>query len=184
MTKVSNIAALEALLFLHGEPVSFKKILDILKIDSGECIDALSSLEEKLQNDSESGVALLKTQNSYQLVTKPELHNINLSLIKEEFKEQLTPAALETISIIAYLGPIPRSTIEYVRGINSTYILRNLLMRGLVERISEKRKLGYQYIVTPEFMKHIRIQKIEELPEYEKYSSVLKKFEFLREENV
>ena len=104
--------------------------------------------------------------------------NISEKLAKEEFKEDLTPAALETLSVVAYLGPMPRSMIDYVRGVNSSFMLRNLLMRGLVERtLSEKRKNVYEYRVSFDFLKHMGIGTIGELPEYEKYKNILASFE-------
>lgn len=173
-----KLAELEALLFHHGEPIAIKKAATLLEIKETECERLLDELEQNLREDSKRGLMILKQSDKFQLVTKPDFKSINDKLIREEFKEELTPVALETLSIIAYLGPIPRSTIDYVRGVNSSFILRSLLMRGLVERDqSSKKRNVYDYRVSFDFLKHIGLSGIEELPEYEKYKDILQKFE-------
>ena len=64
------------------------------------------------------------------------------SFVKEELTEDLTPASLETLSIVAYLGPISRVRIEYLRGVNSSVILRSLMIRGLIERFADPEHPG------------------------------------------
>jgi segregation and condensation protein B len=77
-------------------------------------------------------------------------------------------AGLETLSIVLYLGPVSRSEIDYIRGVNSNFILRNLLMRGLVERIEhETDKRSLKYRPTFELLSFLGIGSVEELPEYE-----------------
>ncbi|MCP6719794.1 MAG: SMC-Scp complex subunit ScpB [Patescibacteria group bacterium] len=171
-------AELEALLFHYGEPITVKKIAKLLKIKEVECGKLLDGLEQELKQNSARGLMLLRQETRVQLVTKPDLKNINESLIREEFREELSPASLETLSIIAYLGPIPRLMIDYVRGVNSSFILRGLLMRGLIERETDpKKKNVYEYRVSFNFLGHIGLSKQEELPEYEKYKDILQRFE-------
>jgi len=71
--------------------------------------------------------------------------------------------------LIAYLGPISRAQIDYFRGVNSSFILRNLLMRGLIERVSESADRSYSYQISFDLLKHLGISKIEDLPDYLKY---------------
>lgn len=167
---------LEALLFYFGEPISIKKISDILHITPEECEIHLTAWEEMLRGDVNRGIILLRKGSDVQLVTKQELRHIGEAIIKDEFREQLTPAALEALSLIAYLGPIPRSTVDYVRGVNSSFTIRALLMRGLIERVDEK-GMAYHYRVTEEFLKHMGLTAITELPEYPKYKEILTQFE-------
>jgi len=174
----NTVAALEALFFYYGEPLDVKKISKLLGIKEGECDTLLEELILKLRSDEKSGLALIKHGDFFQLATKPNLAWLGQKLIQEEFKEELTPAALETLSIIAYLGPVPRSTVDYVRGVNSSFILRSLLVRGLVTRETQaERRNTFEYKVSFDFLKHLGLQKIEDLPEYEKYKNILTSFE-------
>ena len=172
-----TIAALEALFFYYGEPMDTKKISKLLGIKESECGALIEEMSSKLNSDEKSGLALVKHDDHFQLTTKPALDWLGQKLIQEEFKEELTPAALETLSIIAYLGPVPRSTVDYVRGVNSSFILRSLLVRGLVTReVQATRKNVFEYKASFDFLKHLGLQKIEELPEYEKYKNILTNF--------
>ena len=82
----------------------------------------------------------------------------------------LTPASLETLAIIAYLGPCNRALIEYVRGVNSTFILRSLMIRGLVERKPDPKRMNtFLYQVSFDFLRHMGLTRQGDLPDYEKY---------------
>jgi len=175
-------AVLEALLFIHGEPIDIKKILSTLKkqenyaqLEEGEIKTSLDILSENLKAENR-GFSLIFSDTKIQLTTKPEFGGIFESFIKDELKEELTPAALETLAIIAYGGPISRNVIDYVRGVNSTFILRALLIRGLIERKSDpKRQNAYIYSVSFDFLKHTGLERNQNLPEYEKYRNVIEK---------
>lgn len=164
-------AAIEALLFVHGEPIGIKKIAEILKIDRIIAENSIKELEEKLKAE-DRGLMLVFNNQQVQLTTKPDFAPFLENFIKEEFKENLTPASLETLSLIAYLGPMTRVQIDYHRGVNSSFILRNLLIRGLIERFSDSQKSN-AYLYQPSFdlLKYLGISKIEELPEYEKFKN-------------
>jgi segregation and condensation protein B len=169
---------LEALLFTYGEPLNIKNIAKFLDIKKDACEEIIKIYEEMLKNNPSGGLMILRNADEIQLVTKPELQKIGEKIIQEEFKEELSPAGLETLSIIAYLGPIPRATIDYIRGVNSSYTLRNLLMRGLIQRSVNSHKGNiYEYLISFDFLKHIGLNKPQELPEFEKYKDVLERFE-------
>ncbi len=173
-----KIAELEALLFQYGEPIELKRIAKLLNITEEEGKELLDDFEQNLKQDEKRGLILLRHNGMVQLATKPDFQKISEALIKEEFREELSPASLETLSIIAYLGPLPRSTIDFVRGVNSSFILRSLLIRGLVLRKpNPQRRNVYEYEVSFDFLRHIGLSKIEELPEYWKYNDILQKFE-------
>ncbi|MEK7162884.1 MAG: SMC-Scp complex subunit ScpB [Patescibacteria group bacterium] len=169
----ADIAAVEALLFVYGEPISIKKISGIFKIDQTIADNLIKELEEKLKADNR-GLMLIFSNNQVQLTTKPDFSSILENFIKEEFKENLTPASLETLALIAYLGPMSRVQIDYYRGVNSSFILRNLLIRGLIERLPNPQKNNI-YLYQPSFdlLKYLGISKIEELPEYDKFKSII-----------
>jgi segregation and condensation protein B len=147
--KQNLIAAVEAILFVYGEPLSIKKIAKILSKKSEEKVneqsvkDAIAQLEQKYLSE-DGGIKLLQVSSGsdteIQLASKPEFSSFLEDFIKEEFKEQLTPASLEVLALVMYFGPIAKSQIDYWRGVNSSFILRNLLMRGLVDRFVAPKK--------------------------------------------
>ena len=165
-------AKIEAVLFIHGEPMKLKRLASIIKTNETEIEKALDAIKEKLNSESR-GLDLMRNKDEVQLVTASDLTDIVEKLTKEELDTKLTPAALETLSIIAYLGPCPRALIDYIRGVNSAFMLRSLMVRGLVERRENKEKTGgYAYQITFDFLKHMGVSTPEELPEYEKYAAL------------
>jgi len=189
-----KLAELEALLFIHGEPISFAKIESVLKLETGACEALVAEMKKTLENDGRglqlvvggggsggaqgaSGPAAAGTRK-VQLATKPEFNTILESFVREELSEDLTPASLEALSIIAYLGPISRAKLEYLRGVNSLVILRSLMIRGLVERLSDPaHPSGFLYQPTFDLMKQLGLQSKEDLPEFTKFQDLLKVFE-------
>lgn len=168
-----NLAALEALLFVHGEPISIKKIGEVLKLKEEEAVGLVAELEKRLLN-SDRGLTLVKLGDRVQLATKAELNSALEDFIKAELSEELTPASLEVLSLVSYLGPISRSKLEYIRGVNSSFILRSLLIRGLVERSTDpNNSLAYLYQPTFALLEHLGLKSSDNLPEYEKFRSLL-----------
>lgn len=167
----SNLESkIEALLFLYGEPIKIEKLAKELEAKSSDVNEAINTLSQKLTNSGDRGLELIIFDNRVQLVTKSDLKPLTSKIIKEELDTPLTPASLETLSIIAYLGPCSRALIDYIRGVNSTFILRSLMVRGLVERKPDpKRTNAFLYQPSFDFLKHIGITHPEELPDYEKY---------------
>lgn len=169
----NNLAKVEALLFANGDPMALEKISGILKIKKDKCRELLDEYKGKLEEE-ERGLALIEKDGKVQLVTKPELSDTVKKIIEEDFAEEPTPAAMETLAIIAYLGPIPKTDIDFIRGVNSGYTLRNLLIRGIVERKREGHT--HEYRVTFDFLKHLGLKSIEELPDYGGYRETLEKY--------
>lgn len=168
------IAKIEAVLFVHGEPLKVKRLASLTGSSESQAETALEELKDSLR-DENRGLDLMKSKDEVQLVTSAELTNIVEKLTKEELDTKLTPAALETLSIIAYLGPCTRALIDFIRGVNSAFMLRSLMVRGLVERKEDKQKTGgYVYQITFDFLKHLGVSAPEELPEYEKYAALSK----------
>lgn len=170
-------AACEAILFYYGAPIAIAKLAKLLDCTPKECRETLAALGERYSLDAARGLALLVNGDEVTLATKPSLKALLESLMKEEFQESLTPAALETLSLVTYLGPVTRSSIDYIRGVNSSFTLRNLLLRGLIERAPAVKGGGYEYSASMEFLKHMGITRTEELPEYEKYRTLYRDFE-------
>lgn len=166
-----NTQKLEALLFIYGEPIGVAKALKLLKLSEAELNDSIEDLKACLKD---SGLALMQHAGLLQLVTKGEYAPLIAELVKDELNEELSRASLETLAMVSYLGPVSRAKIDYIRGVNSSYILRHLLMRGLVIRdIDPKRPNSYLYSVSVELLRHLGVGSIDELPDVEKYKKIL-----------
>jgi len=166
MEELSLDSQIEAILFWKGEPQSIKKLAANLGKKEEEILASLEILKEKIKD---RGVELIYKDDEVMLGTASKLTHIIERLTKEELVRDLGKAGLETISIIAYKGPISRAEIDYIRGVQSNFILRNLQIRGLVEKITnEKDHRSFLYRPTFELLSFLGVSKIEDLPEYEK----------------
>jgi segregation and condensation protein B len=155
---------IESILFVHGGPITIKKLAEIAGVTIEEIQGALANLTREYQ---ERGFTLLQKDHAVQLGSNPANTPYIADLMRSEFNEELSRSALETLAIIAYKGPLSRAEIEYVRGVNSSFILRNLLMRGLIERVENPRdSRSYRYRAGIDFLKHLGIATMEELPGY------------------
>lgn len=174
MIKKETLAAkIEALLFIYGEPMAFKKIAKALNVDEAEIKEAASAMAEDYKNDSR-GLHLINDAEKIQLATKPELGKLLEDMVKGELHEELTFASLETLSIIIYSAPITRAEIEYIRGVNSSFILRSLLIRGLIEREPDPRRPNaFIYKPSFDFLKHLGISQTKDLPEFEQFQQII-----------
>jgi len=167
-------AKIEAILFYRAEPVEIKELAKSTNSSPEQVTEAIKVLKEKL---ADSGLCLLELNNQIELGTNPELSGLIEQLVKEELARDLGKAALETLTLIVYQGPVSRQEIDQVRGVNSSFILRHLLVRGLVERvIDDKDARRYLYQPTMELLRYLGIEKVEELPEYEIVQAELKSF--------
>jgi segregation and condensation protein B len=172
---------IESILFWKGEPMKLKKLAEIFNVNIEEIEKALTLLEEKLTN---RGITLLRLSDEVSLGTKKEAGELIEKLTKEEIVRDLGKAGLETLTIILYKGPVSRSDIDYIRGVNSQFILRNLLIRGLVERIpNPKDERSYLYKPTFDLLKYLGLTKIEELPEFEIFKKTIDNHQKEIEEN-
>ena len=170
----SLTAKLEALLFIYGEPIDVKKAAQILGERPEQIKQAAAELSEALTK-SGRGLALIIKDDRFQLITRPNVGPLLEKVVKAELHEALTPAAVETLAITAYGAPITRSEIDFIRGVNSSFILRSLLLRGLIERETDPHRAN-AFVYTPsfDFLKYLGLSKIEELPEYEKFRELAK----------
>jgi len=172
---------IESLLFVSGKPIPFRKLLLLLKMKDKK---ELRSVLEEINSDyekREGGLRLMLKSDSAQLVTSPDNAGFVQKLVTDELQEELSKAALETLSIIAYRGPISRPDIEMIRGVNCIYILRSLMMRGLINKTkSKKDSRMHVYEVSFELMKHLGVSNVNELPKYEEMH---KKIKFEQDKN-
>lgn len=158
---------LESLLFVAGKPVKFKKLATVLNMnDKGSMIELINSLNDNYQEGSR-GIRIILKSDSAQMVSAPENAAIVQKLVTSELQEDLSKAALETLAIILYRGPISRAEIEVIRGVNCIYILRSLLIRGLItKKASEKDARMSVYEASLDLLKHLGVSSVKELPDY------------------
>lgn len=158
---------IEALMFVSGEPLSFVNLQKKIGINKDELRKIINGLAEDYK---ERGVNILEFENTVEMVTSPEVSETIRDFIKSELQEDLSPAALETLAIIAYRGPVSRAQVEDIRGVNCIFILRNLLIRGLIKRENNPEDArSYIYSITADFLKKLGLKSLSELPEYEKF---------------
>lgn len=171
------LAGLEALLFAYGEALTAKSAAKLLGSTTEEAERGLKDFKKMLDADAARGLTLLTVGDEYQLATKPEFGALIETLVKSEVQESLTPAAQETLAIVAYAGPVGRAEIDYVRGVNSGFILRSLSLRGLVSRSEDPHRANaYRYTISADCMKHLGVTDLADLPEYAKYRALAEKF--------
>lgn len=155
---------IEAILFWKGEPISRKKLSEVLHANQTDINEALEKLKENLTN---RGIVLQEKENEITLGTSPELSDLFENMQKEELNKELSKASLETLSIVLYKNGVSRAEIDYIRGVNSSFILRALSIRGLVEKsIDPTDSRRYIYKPTFDLLGYMGVKSVEELPDY------------------
>lgn len=166
MSSIKN--QIESLLFISGRALSAAKITSLVKSKTEEVKKALDELYQDYQN-KEGGIKLFENHGDWQLGTTPENSSLIANFLQEELSGELTRPQLETLTIIAYRGPLEKSEMEQIRGVNCGLILRNLLIRGLIEvkeETKEKIKI-IRFTVTLDFLKFLGLTSVKKLPRYE-----------------
>lgn len=159
-------AHLEALLFVSSKPFTIKGLAKLLQSDEEKVEGWLDELSE-LYNDESRGVRVVRNGNDVQLLSSPDCRELVEEFLKEEITGELTRPQLETLTIVAYRGPISKPDIEQIRGINCTLILRNLEWRGLIEETDMSTAEIPAYRVTMDFVRYLGLSSIEQLPQFE-----------------
>ena len=160
---------IESLLFIAGKPLSYKKIAETVDVqvnvpDIKKAVEELSELYKK-QN---RGLQIAVIDDKAQMVTHKDTASVAQKFSKEEMQGELSKPSIETLTIIAYRGPVSKLELERIRGINCSLILRNLMLRGLVSEKKDAKKHEIYYSVTLEFLKHLGAGAVTDLPDYEK----------------
>lgn len=161
---------IESLLFISAKPISIKQLAELVGKSEEEIKTAGDELEEEYKS-SQRGVQIIRNGSKYQMVSSPDNAKLVQEFIKDETTGELSRPSLETLTIIAYRGPISKTDLDHIRGVNCSLILRNLLIRGLIEAKSDKKGETY-YNVTFDFIRFLGINDISELPDYIKLSHI------------
>jgi len=168
-------AQIEALLFFKVEPLAISDLAKALETNEESISEAIENLKTEL---AERGIKIIQNDKEVALGTTPEASDLIQKITKEEMTKDLGKATLETLTIILYEGPISRSKIDHIRGVNSSFIVRNLLIRGLIERtINEKDARAFLYKPTFELLQHLGLTDIKEMPEYESIHEKITEFQ-------
>ena len=161
---------IEAILFAAGREVKIKEIMSVLELSSEEIISSVEAL--KLDYEKENrGLAIINIEDSYQLCTKKEYYEYIYPIFDKRSKPNLSNAALETLSIIAYNPRITRAEIESIRGVNSDGTIYKLLDYNLIEEAGKMEAPGrpMTYKTTKEFLRMFGISSLDELPDLPRY---------------
>lgn len=159
-------AKIEALLFVATKPMTTKQLATALSVQISEIDSALAELG-LARNVEASGIHLVVGDEGAMLASNPAFADVLARLAKEDIEPELTRPSLETLTIIAYRGPMTKPEIEAIRGVNCTLILRNLLMRGFVTEDEDAIKLQPVYAMSNDALRVLGLHTVQELPEYE-----------------
>ncbi len=167
MSKTSLTSSIESLLLVSAKPLTYRELAKLTDQETDDIAAAVATLQDKY-NQSDSGIRLLVNDKQVQLATDPEQTKLIKEYLQSEITGELTRPSLETLTIVAYRQPISKEELEQIRGVNCSLILRNLMIRGLVESREAKGGLTTNYSVTIDFLRFLGITKVEELPDYER----------------
>ena len=165
---MDNETIIEAVLFASGDPVALEKLAEIIEQDKKTTIGILANMQYKFEH-SARGIMLRELDGSWQFCTKPELDPYISKLAAVRRKQGLTPAAYETLSIIAYNQPVTRAYIEQIRGVNSDSVLMTLMERNLIREAGRDDAPGRPklYETTEEFLRVFGFSSLKDLPPLE-----------------
>lgn len=160
------VAALEALLFVSAEPVALDRLRAALECSAPDLEEALCELDRHL---SGRGIRLQRDSDGIQLVSAPEYAPRIATFLGIQASGKLSPAALETLAIIAYRQPVHRLQIEEIRGVSCERVLRSLIAQGLIQEVGRAPSVGRPvlYGTTGEFLQRFGLASLSELPSLE-----------------
>ena len=161
---------IESLIFASPKPLSLKWLHAFIskndvKLPREEFDKVIEDLKAKY-NVLESGVQIIQSGEDIQMVTNAAASDLVKKFLKEDMTGELTPASLETLTVVAYRGPIAKSELEQIRGVNCSLIIRNLLIRGLIVGDEGAGNGQIYYRVTVDFLKYLGLNAASDLPDY------------------
>lgn len=158
-------AAVEAMLFAHAEPLTCQKLAGVLEIEEPVVERLLLALKDEYDRP-EHGVCLLQLEDRWQLATKTETGPFVKKILDTRRCVPLSPAALETLTIVAYNQPVSRSFIEQVRGVDSSSSVAGLVEKGLIEEAGRLDLPGrpVSFRTTDVFLRTFGLSSLSELP--------------------
>jgi len=166
---------IEGLLLYKNEPVTYSWLARVLEVQEDEIRQTITSMHALYQD---RGVTIVTTDESAAIMTSEDVTKVISSLSKNQEERELSKQALETLAIILYKDRVTKSEIDYIRGVNSVFILRNLLIRGLItKKLNVLDKRSPIYIPTHDMLSYLGLKDISALPEFEKMKQRLSELE-------
>lgn len=163
------VAALEGILYITGdEGVTDKELSELLDLKLKKVNELIEFFKKYLDDDQSRGLRLVEFNGRFKLATKPEQKEYYSKLVESTIKKnRLSQAALETLAIIAYKGPITRTEVEDVRGVNADSMVKKLEAMALIKEVGRTEDPGRPilYNITDEFFDHFGISSKDELPD-------------------
>lgn len=159
-------ALIEGLIFVSGKDgLSLEEIVKLTELNEIDIKKTIKELYNDYQND-DRGIQLELLGNRYKLTTKEKHKEFYKKMTFEEEQSSLSQSALETLAIIAYNEPITRLEIDEIRGINSSYVIRKLLLKNLIQEVGRADLAGKprQFGVTNDFLDYFGLSSIADLP--------------------
>ena len=165
------VAAVEAILFAAGEPVHPKEIAAALEGPDEESVRAAIELLTARYAEGPGGLVVEQVAGAFRLATKPAVGALVRQFFRQRNRTRLSPAALETLAILAYRQPATVPEIQAIRGVDPTGALKNLLEKKLVRILGRKKVVGNPllYGTTKQFLVHFGLNKLEDLPSIEEF---------------
>ena len=156
-------ATLEAILFSSSRPLKLRELQQAVDSDRTAVEHALDELKQALEG---RGVMLMRHQDELNLATRPAYASAVRRALRPEVSGKLSPAAYETLAIVAYQQPVPRSRIEDVRGVNCESVLTNLELRNLIAEVGRGSGPGLPklYGTTMRFLQVMGLESLDHLP--------------------
>jgi segregation and condensation protein B len=156
-------AAIEAILFTSNRPLRLRELQQATDSDRAVVEEALTELRESLGG---RGLMLQRQQDLVGLATRPELAGYVRRALRPEVTGRLSPAAYETLAIVAFQQPVTKSRIEEIRGVNCDSVITNLELRNLVSEVGRASGPGQAklYGTTMRFLQVLGLESIEQLP--------------------
>ena len=167
-------AAVEALLFSHGAPVTGERLAEALDTDLQAVLAALDELETRY-SALESGLRLARIAGGFQLTTRGEWREAIERLLAPKREQALTEAALEALSVIAYRQPVTMPELNEIRGVNSQSVVSTLMKHRLVRSRGRKQVVGRPllYGTTRDFLERFELDRLEDLPKLREFEQAL-----------
>jgi segregation and condensation protein B len=158
-------ALIEAILFLESDPLDVDALAKISGLSANVVLTALSGLQQ-VYNDRHAGLVVDEIAGGFILAPRSDLWAVLKSRYGKKNETNLSRAALETLSVIAYSQPVTRSEIESIRGVSPDGMIRLLLSKGLIKPVGKRDSPGRptQYGTTEDFLKVFRLASIADLP--------------------
>lgn len=164
-------SAIEALLFVSGEPLTIKDLSNSLEVPPKTISNILNEMILDYEEEKR-GIKLISINGEYQLVTKAENSDYIQKLLKKNKRQSLSQASLESLAIIAYKQPITRVDIDEIRGVKSESAISKLLEKDLIKEVGRLEVPGRPILfgTTEEFLRQFGLKELNELPSLDLYS--------------